>query len=87
MTYGPGRAVTGDRGGLPQRLQDRQALADQAGHDLVDALQALGGQLGLPLRERGLLLDDLLRRLRLGQRAGLRGHRLGLGAFCQESPA
>ena len=180
-----GCAVAGDRGGLLQRVKDRQALADQAGDDLVDALgavqdgevgggeatggcldegredlddavggneflvafpqrggpglvrlgfglgdgplaeglrlrgepglvavgfgqgalpvglrvrraadlrlEALGRQFGLPLRKCGLVLDDLLRRLRFGERAwrrprvGFLGSRPGIPPACGAS--
>ena len=40
--------VTGNRGGVLQRVQDRQALADQARQDLIDALGAVEhGQVGV----------------------------------------
>ena len=40
--------MAGDGGGLLQRVEDRQALADQAGDDLVDALGAVeDGEVGV----------------------------------------
>ena len=47
--------------------------------------QSLCGQVGAAPRQGGLLLDDLLGRVGLRQRPGLRGARLGLLGFGQET--